>query len=255
VRILVRRLAVPEERGLRIVVDRLRLQDSEYAGWCDGHTYWVRVTGVSRSIGDVTGEMSAEVAFEFPTGQMKGATGFEVPGAMLPYSVIDIGFDAEFGSAPTEQGLTNVRVWSFRFLNRFLNVYRVLLRDVEVLPLTSREFHEVRAGQPLVVRTVETIGGEPVMSTTVHSDMTSPIRTPLPMLDESDHQSFRERLSGEEDPPLTLVLMLNARGAIARGARRIAVIEMNVALDICVKRKAVEVGSCRQSAGPRTEGG
>ena len=218
----------------------LRLPDSTYE-CTDGHNHYSLTTKTHEStIGEDTTE-GATFMVRAMTGQITEASKTHIPGAMLRYTEVTITFSKKIPESAVRQAdIKDVLSLAHRFLNRFLDCYRLITRDSEVRPLTRAEFHQVRGGRALSVWcNVKRSNGTGTLGAGVFFDEENPIvignSKPLT---ESEVTELRKHLRAGEIPALAPLLLLNAEMYLRSGQNKLAVIEMNTAFDILVEQKA-----------------
>jgi hypothetical protein len=232
----------------------LRLSDELYSCKYGRHEFMIATTWVEETLGekqeseqsdaDAEGkEQHGTSMFHMMTGKLASATGVHVPGAMLRYTLVRVSFFRRL-SGPDITQLDNLstRDLVHKFINHFLDLYRFIADDDTIRPLSRTELHQVRAGQAFHLKSHHVADGHGLMIPMVMFDEADPIsvggsRT----LAEDKLADFRDKLLASKKPLLSHLLLLNARGYIRSGESRLAVIDMNTALDIVVESKAVEV--------------
>jgi len=219
----------------------LRLPDKSYklrygAGSCVIETH--RVDAFLRKSSDSPGC----VAFKAVSGELTEASGADIPGAMLRYTVATIMFGKRLhGPEVAESVKLAARDRALLYLNHFLDLYRVIVGDSAIRHLTRSEFHSVRAGQALHVRTHRRQGTEGILEMGVMFDEKDPVSIgTVTLLTDEQLRAFEQRLSAGQTPPLPDLLLLNAEGSLSRGDNKLAVVDAHAAFDILTEAKAKE---------------
>jgi hypothetical protein len=199
-----------------------------------------------QSIGDpakaphLEGRDTAFVCYRVATGELTGAKGIETPGAMLRYTLVSIAFrriiDRPDISEAHEQQIINI---VHKYLNHFINVYRIISGDIEVRPLTKAELCKVRAGRGLHMRATIHHGNSDTLQSGIIG--TPFIARGLDLLTQTQIEEIRTKLESNQTPLLAPLLLLNAESYIYTGEHKLAVIDMNTALDISVEQKALHL--------------
>jgi hypothetical protein len=223
----------------------------------DGESANVRLERTTRIIGKPDGD-GPQVAFSFPTGDLVGAEGFDLPGMPLAYTIATVLMHATLDHDPDDDDLREVQGAAFRAIRRLVDGYRFLSRDVEVEPLTTKQFFEIRAGKPLVLRAVINCGEKKFSDTYLALDPQRPIQGPPEPLDQDFHTRLIAGLTSGEEPPLPGLLMVDASAALARGQTREALLDASAALDVITAQQTIALlerrGEHAEQAEVRVEG-
>lgn len=218
----------------------LKLPDSTFEAQHGRNRYLLATKAYMTSVGETASDEAA-VLFRPMSGQLTAAAGARVPGAMLHYTEATIGFFKQIrGPAVAEDDTKKVLAIARTCLNHFLDVYRFIARDTDVRPFSLREFHEVRAGRGLLVQSiVKRADGGGTLASGVYFDEKEPIllSSPPPLGDPAVTE-LREHLKAGHTPALSQLLLLNSEMYLQAGQTRLAVIDMNAALDVLVEQKA-----------------
>ena len=189
---------------------------------------------------DSSSGTSAHVLFRGIDGLLTSATDAEVPGAMLSYTRVSIEFTRKIEAAePTENETETARNSARRYLNRFLDAYRYVSKDTRVRCLSQAEFHKVRSRHALHFVTRSRVKKRVVQKMGVMFDEQDPLclgkteEIPLAQIEE-----LTTRLESGQEPLPEWLLLLNAESYIRSGEYKLAVIDMNTALDIVSERQA-----------------
>jgi len=218
----------------------LKLPDSTFEGRHGRNRYLLATKAHVTSVGQ-TAPNEAAVLFRPMSGQLTAASGAQIPGAMLRYTEAIIEFSKRIrGPAVAEDDASKVLAIAHTCLNHFLDAYRFMASDLGVRPLSLREFHEVRAGRGLLVQsTVQRRDGGRTSTSGVYFDEEDPIilGSPTPIGDAAVAE-LQEHLRAGHTPALSPLLLLNSAMYLQAGQTRLALIDMNAALDVLVEQKA-----------------
>lgn len=231
----------------------LRLPDELYRCRYGRHDFVIETRWIQETLGDKQeSEQSAADAekteqhgtmmFHVATGRLTSATGAHVPGAMLTYTVVRVGFSRRLpGSEITLADNLSTRDYVHKFINHFLDLYRFIADDDAIRPLSRTELHQVRARQPFHLESYHVADGHGSLRRGVMFDEADPMSVGGPAILGDDKLAvFRAKLLASEKPLMPHVFLLNARSYIRSGESRFAVIDMNAAFDIVVEQKAAE---------------
>lgn len=220
----------------------LRLSDAGYEGNLGRNAYLLHTKSIYSPIGE-DNTSPGKLAFKPFTGELTMATGAEVPGALLRYTLVCVQFWKKLSRSDLDENdCVKALAQAHRYLNHFLDIYRFLTQDTEVHPLTRREFHQVRAGRALH-RSVHLKQGEKAqLQFGIIFDEDDPITLGPPVpLEDSVQVEFRRLLKSSVVPALPGLLLLNAESYLRSGEERLAVIDMNAALDIVMETVALSL--------------
>ena len=168
------------------------------------------------------------------TGAITNPSSAQIPGRMSAYSEINITFGLEVAEVPVpHEEIKRVIDLAFHLLNYFLDVYRFITKDAGVRPLSRPEYHEVRAGRGLLVKSLFREGGKGILSSGVAFGEDTPATLgESRLLPAEQQEEMKERLAAGQMPLLSPLLLLNAEMHLRSGQTRFAVLEMSSALDI-----------------------
>ena len=215
----------------------VRLNDGEYICKMNKNSFGIKLTFVNSVMGDQN-KNDASFAHQSSTGQLTEAKNVSIPGAHLQYSLVDIMFTrrVDFSSPEAQQNCIEESIEkAYIFLNRFVDVYRLISCDTNVVPLTRADFYGTRANQSLHFWANCPSIGKLAMGS--HFGKQGISAAPNPLGDELQNKIIDFLKSGEQ-PQIIDLLLLNAKSYIEKGDYRLAVIELGSALDINVEQVA-----------------
>lgn len=217
----------------------LRLPDLTFEGKHGRNQYRLFTKAVLDRDGDEE-ERDPRVAFRAMTGEITEAKGAHLPGAMLRYTEVSIGFFKRIrGTAVCKEDFDAVITIAHGCLNHCLDVYRYMTKDTEVRPLSNSEFHQVRAGRGLLLQSKVETGSRGKLTSGVFFNEADPISLGKhTAVDEETVLELRAHLKAGHTPALSPLLLLNAQTYLRTGQTRLAVVDMSAALDILVEQKA-----------------
>jgi len=240
----------------------LRLPDAVYKCRYSKHEFTVETRWVHESFGHSNKEskkgppsdqnvggtgdedlVTGKIMFHAATGRLTLADQAYVPGALLKYTIVQVGFSRRLkGPKVTEADNLSTRDYVHKFINHFLDIYRFIANDDTIRTLSRTELHQIRAGQAFHLQSNHIVAGHGKFSMGVIFDESDPMMVGgARSLDEGQLATFRTKLIANEKPAIPALLLLNARGYLRSADFRLAIIDMNAALDIVVERKAVEL--------------
>jgi hypothetical protein len=219
---------------------QLRVPDGIFEGRHGRNHYALATKAASNRVGNSV-PVQPTVLFRVMSGELTSAAGAHVPGAMLCYTEVTITFLKRVPHAAIEtEDTERVIASAHKYLNHFLDCYRFVAKDTDVRPLNRREFHEVRAGRGLRVQSkVQRPDGTGTLMSGVYFDENDPIVLgSAGPIDAQALTELRQRLKEGHAPRLDRLLLLNAEAYLKSGETRLAVVDMNAALDVLVEQKA-----------------
>jgi hypothetical protein len=183
-------------------------------------------------------QRESSIVVEPSTGKLVEATGMRVPGAMLQYSRVKVRFWKRASLNCNEEEKNSYLALSHRFLNHFINVYRTVSLDIDVYPLSYREFCEVRDGQTLQFQKICSQKG--IFETGSIFGL-SGVTTPPLALGDDKHREIERILAEGTQPPIVDILLLNSKAYLRDGERRLAIVELGAVVDIVIEQVALNV--------------
>jgi hypothetical protein len=213
----------------------IRLNDACYHGKVEGNQFNLHLKYCIKNPAKESDKESI-VAFKLTTGELDEASNIKVPGALLQYSMAQVQFwrNVEFDSAEAQQGsIQKCLDRAFLYLNRFIDIYRYSTSDTEVRPLTKTEYYATRANHPLHFWINCQEKRKLLMG---NSFGEAGVSTLPPLFGDNIRNTIDEMFKSGEQPPITDLLLLNARTYIENGEFRLAIVELGSALDIRVEQ-------------------
>jgi len=182
------------------------------------------------------------VLFKIMTGELTEAYKSQIPGGLLQYTLITVQFWRKKRRDISEeiQQQCDCRL-AYRFINRFIDIYRYVTKDLEVRPLTWKDFHSVRAGRALHYLGNEIVkgNGKLIMGVMFTEDFPIVMADDV-LLNEEQHSNIIEWLYNDKKPEIVDLLLLNAEAYKMDQEFRLAVVEVGTALDVVVEMAALQ---------------
>jgi hypothetical protein len=221
----------------------LRLKDGDYPCKLGKNTFSLKIAASkndyidkSETKDNLTNDSSFII--ESVTGKITQAIGVSIPGMTSQYSFITIEYFKKIlriVDAQVEQDRDLKR--SLKFLNYFIDTYRYVTQDVEVHPLTYKEFTDIRAGQSLSYSVIS-----PQTNTyTSGSIFGAGISTSFLPFGDNEHQQIKQLLSNGTQISTVNLLLLNSKAYLKHFELRLAGIELGSAVDIFVEKMAANI--------------
>ena len=207
----------------------LLLPDGEYIGKIGKNKYTVGLELIAPKKESPGGEavvmtLSGQVSTRADEG--------EIPGAGSRHTRAYIDFFVGLNRVnPSDAEFAHLRGLSRRFLNSFLDTFRVLFNDPKVYPLSPAEFFLVRFGyaprwnlltSDRQMRMGITFGDHPLQVEGIS------------ILQTAEVERFKEVLA-KGPPQIVDTLLMDGSTHVARGDFRRAVVDVGSAIDICIE--------------------
>jgi hypothetical protein len=209
----------------------LRLPDGGYECRLRGETFTIQLSRIGPAQPNA-GKTTATVMLIPATGKIN-------PGDV--HSRMSVHFLHDGNGLDEHQIATQQQQIALRYINAFLEFYRVFFSDPKIRPLDPAEFFEVRFGSAVRYK-VE--GAQPTGKPKVRIGVTfgdHPLTIIAGSLAENEVNKFRAALASECELTLPVSLLMNARSYVSRGNHRLAVIEAGTALDVLIEEVAINV--------------
>jgi hypothetical protein len=213
----------------------LHLRDGTYRGRIDKEEFSLHLQSYRADLGKGD-DQESRAFFQASTGKLTEAYQVKIPGAMLQYSLVTIHFHRKGSiiSETNEQVIQDSVSRAHRFLNHFIEVYRVVTSDTDARTLANTEYQRVRAGQALHY----CINSPGERKCLMGVQIAEPgITAPLPeFLGSEVEKPVKEILIAGRRPSIVALLLLNAQSFLEEGQFRLSVIELGSALDVNVEQ-------------------